>query len=170
MSNVVDLTSRLRKGTDKATEGKGTNPPKPPRVDKDTYALWMFSQDVDTLVRHAVAATGLPVEEVAAILAHRLGTLAAASERPEALAAFCKTLLDRLVSGSDAASAGQGTPTGTAAPGSQRKLLPNGGSHAPRGAPARAEAESDAGATEGERAGHGSTGSGEADEGPGRAG
>jgi hypothetical protein len=96
MTNVIDMTARRNKKP-RTAKGIGEAAGAPAvRVDRDTYELWMLSQDVDALLLRAVAEKGLALEEVAAILAHRLGTLVGRAEHPERLLAFCQSLLERL--------------------------------------------------------------------------
>jgi hypothetical protein len=67
-----------------------------PSVTKSTYNLWDFSKQIDELVTHSIVHKGLPPEEVATILAHRLGTLVGVTERRDELLTFCVALLKRL--------------------------------------------------------------------------
>lgn len=98
MTKVIDLSARRAQGKSKGNTKRANAVP---RIDRETYELWTLSQDIDALVTKAVAEKGLALEEVAAILAHRLGTLAVASKDPEKLVGFCASLLERLAGGSD---------------------------------------------------------------------
>ena len=103
MPNVIDMQSRRKKKAHKACKPNGQDDfsgrKSAPRIDRQTYELWMLSQDVDALIVKAVASNELNLEEVAAILAHRLGTLIQRSEHPEKLVTFCRSLLERLQGG-----------------------------------------------------------------------
>ena len=102
MTKVIDLAARRAQGkTQGTTKGNTKRRPTAPHIDKETYELWTLSQDIDGLVTNAVAQKGLALEEVAAILAHRLGTLVSASQNPDKLVAFCSALLERLQGGHD---------------------------------------------------------------------
>lgn len=98
MTKVIDLSAHRAEGKSRRNAKRKSLAP---RMDKETYELWTLSQDIDSLVTNAVARKGLALEEVAAILAHRLGTLASASSHPDKLLAFCTSLLERLQGGPD---------------------------------------------------------------------
>ena len=68
---------------------------KPPKVTRDTVQLWRFSQQIDSLIQEAVVETHLSGDEVAAVLAHRLGTLIATSDNSEVLREFCERVVGR---------------------------------------------------------------------------
>lgn len=68
---------------------------------RETVQLWQVSQEIDAVVKEAILTRGLPPAEVAAVLAHRLGTLVAVSGNAPALTAFCETILRRLAGGSE---------------------------------------------------------------------
>jgi len=96
MPNVIDMQARRANKASKAKDSNSRKPKPISRIDRQTYELWMLSQDVDALIVKAVASNELNLEEVAAIVAHRLGTLIQRSEHPEKLVTFCQSLLERL--------------------------------------------------------------------------
>lgn len=74
---------------EKTPKKKGT------QVDKETYLLWMFSKDIDMTTSRYVLEHGLKVEELATIMANRLGSLIATSEKSETLVEFCEKVVKR---------------------------------------------------------------------------
>jgi hypothetical protein len=73
--------------------------PAPPN--RGAVQLWQLSHGIDDLVRDAILQKQASVDEVAAVLAHRLGTLIATSDKAAALSDFCCQLIRRLNPGSD---------------------------------------------------------------------
>ena len=68
----------------------------PKKISRDTVQLWRFSQEIDEVLSRAIVETHLAPEDVAAVLAHRLGTLITMSDDPVVLTQFCQKLLERL--------------------------------------------------------------------------
>lgn len=89
-----------RQKADKPEGGAETRTP-----DRESVLLWQMAQDIDAIVRHAILEKKLTSAEVAAVLAHRLGTLIALDDRsPEALSEFCCRILRRIGLGDDSGS------------------------------------------------------------------
>ena len=87
---VLELGSRARTSTPKKAKRKAAT------INREGVLLWQFSQVVDEAITHAILEKGSKPEEVAAILAHRLGTLIDSTERADALKEFCIQLLQKL--------------------------------------------------------------------------
>lgn len=84
------LNLQARKDARKRKSKNGGTP------EKETVMLWQLSESIDDSIRFAVLDQKLKTEEVAAILAHRLGTLINLSESPEKLVEFCVQLVKNL--------------------------------------------------------------------------
>ncbi len=102
MGDIIKFDSG-RKAEQTSSRRKGRQGPRapngqvlPPPVNKETYQLWELSRDFDSLVTNAIVAGGIPPEEVAAVLAHRLGTLIGVTEQRDELLTFCTNLIKRL--------------------------------------------------------------------------
>jgi hypothetical protein len=67
-----------------------------PKVDKETYLLWLFSRDVDILISKFILEHKLSAKEVAAVLAHRLGQLIAGTPDKRLLVPFCQKVIARV--------------------------------------------------------------------------
>lgn len=65
---------------------------------RETVLLWQLSQEFDALLQYAIVDQKLPPEEVAAMLAHRLGTLISTTDSASILTEFCNRLISRLSS------------------------------------------------------------------------
>ena len=87
MGKIVSLEERKK--------AKKSTPP----IDRDTYHLWQLSHDLDRIITEGIVDKGLKIEEVSAVLAHRLGSLMKRAENPEKILAFCESLARRLVEG-----------------------------------------------------------------------
>jgi hypothetical protein len=85
MANVISLLGRKKAKTEKTAAPNAR-----------TVKLWNFSLDVDDLVTKAVSQSGLSPDEVASVLAHRLGTLIGCCEHPTELNEFCVHIIQRL--------------------------------------------------------------------------
>lgn len=92
MGKVVDFKKRNKAPTRKTSQQKQTA--KAPN--RESVLLWQFSENVDDAIRKAVLEQNLKPEEVAAILAHRLGTLINTTEGGETLLQFCLKVIERL--------------------------------------------------------------------------
>lgn len=75
-------------------------------MNAESIKLWWISQEFDELIRKAVLDKHIPVEELAAVMAHRLGNLLLVSERTPELTLFCMKIISRItnqsMSGSNA--------------------------------------------------------------------
>lgn len=60
--------------------------------------LWQVAQSLDEVVKDAIINKGLAPNEVASVIAHRLGTLISTADSPAILQKFCVELIHRLVS------------------------------------------------------------------------
>jgi hypothetical protein len=101
MAKIYDFTSRKsveshEAGAESDVRSETPRKGKQSRVDKETYLLWMFSRDIDTLMARYMFEHNLKVQEIAAILSHRLGGLVATTENPERLEEFCQTVMRRM--------------------------------------------------------------------------
>jgi len=99
LAKIYDFKTRQRKDS---PAGQEPAPPdtvaksKVPKIDKETYLLWMFSKDIDDLITRYMFEHHLKAHELAAILSHRLGQLVATTEKPERLEEFCQNVLRRM--------------------------------------------------------------------------
>ena len=89
MGQIINLESRR-------PQAKQTSP-----ADGETLRLWLWSMEYDDLVGSAIAHQKLPPQELAAIIAHRLGALIAASPHSEELLAFCSMVTERVLRSKD---------------------------------------------------------------------
>lgn len=98
MAKIYDFKTRQRTDLPSPETVMAENPSKPkvPKIDKETYLLWMFSKDVDDLITRYMFEHHLKAHELAAILSHRLGQLVATTEQPERLEEFCQNVLRRM--------------------------------------------------------------------------
>ena len=62
----------------------------------ESIKLWWISQEFDDLIRKAVLDKHIPVEELAAVMAHRLGNLLMVSERTPELTLFCLKIISKI--------------------------------------------------------------------------
>lgn len=65
-------------------------------VNAESIKLWWISQEFDDLIRKAVIEKHIPTEELAAVMAHRLGTLLMVSERTPEMALFCMKIISKI--------------------------------------------------------------------------
>ncbi|MEN9529901.1 MAG: hypothetical protein RI932_1774 [Pseudomonadota bacterium] len=99
--------SKVAKSSDKKEQS--SNAPTPsraglkPRVNKkketmtsESIKVWWISQEFDELIRKAVLDKHIPVEELAAVMAHRLGTLLMTSDRTPELTLFCMKVISKI--------------------------------------------------------------------------
>jgi hypothetical protein len=74
--------------------------PKPTKkkepLNSESIKVWWISQEFDDLIRKAVLDKHIPVEELAAVMAHRLGTLLMTSERSPELTLFCMKVISKI--------------------------------------------------------------------------
>lgn len=104
MAKIFDFKSRkvTDAGSSRGEENpqrsiqSGRNSDVKPKVDKETYLLWMFSRDVDLVISKYVVEHRLPAKEVAAVLAHRLGQLISVTKEKDLLVPFCQKLIARV--------------------------------------------------------------------------
>jgi hypothetical protein len=75
--------------------GTSTPPAKPKPPDRTTILLHDLAYQMDALLQRAVVHDELELEEVAAVVAHRLGTLMGISSQPHALREFCISIINR---------------------------------------------------------------------------
>ncbi len=89
---------------EKTPQSKSTQPlsaTKRPAKKKETMnaesiKLWWISQEFDELIRKAVLEKHIPVEELSAVMAHRLGSLLMVSERTPELTLFCMKIISKI--------------------------------------------------------------------------
>lgn len=65
-------------------------------LNAESIKLWWISQEFDELIRKAVIDKHIPVEELSAVMAHRLGSLLVVSERTPELTLFCLKLISKI--------------------------------------------------------------------------
>jgi len=65
-------------------------------VNSESIKLWWISQEFDDLIRKAVIDKHIPAEELAAVMAHRLGTLLMVSERTPEMTLFCMKIISKI--------------------------------------------------------------------------
>lgn len=87
MGNILDFKAQAAK--------KNAKPKRRPES-RETVLLWQLSQQLDALFQFAVVEQKLPPEEVAAMVAHRLGTLITTTDKSSLLADFCCRIVSRL--------------------------------------------------------------------------
>jgi hypothetical protein len=92
MAKVLAFDARKKKTASKQ------KPKSQAPIDRETYYLWQLSQNIDHIVTEGVIGQSLKVEEVAAVLAHRLATLAKRADNPTKLLEFCQSLLNKIIS------------------------------------------------------------------------
>lgn len=73
-----------------------SKPKKSPTMNAESIKLWWISQEFDELIRRAVIEKHIPVEELSAVMAHRLGSLLVVSERTPELTLFCMKLISKI--------------------------------------------------------------------------
>ncbi|NBW81752.1 hypothetical protein EBR21_08355 [bacterium] len=65
-------------------------------LNAESIKLWWISQEFDELIRKAIIEKHIPVEELSAVMAHRLGSLLMVSERTPELTLFCMKLISKI--------------------------------------------------------------------------
>lgn len=65
-------------------------------LNAESIKLWWISQEFDELIRKAVIEKHIPVEELSAVMAHRLGSLLVVSERTPELTLFCLKIISKI--------------------------------------------------------------------------
>lgn len=90
MSNIINLAQKKKEIKEKQDLKNKT------ALDGQTVRLWRLSMAIDDLIKQGVLDDSLPPDEIAAILAHRLGTLISCTERSEELAQFCCHIIQRM--------------------------------------------------------------------------
>lgn len=65
-------------------------------MNSESIKLWWISQEFDDLIRKAVIDKHIPAEELAAVMAHRLGTLLMVSERTPEMTLFCMKIISKI--------------------------------------------------------------------------
>ncbi|APJ03760.1 hypothetical protein [Silvanigrella aquatica] len=90
MGNIVHLSQKKQERDQKKLHAKKKQP------DAQTIRLWRLSMEIDDLIKKGVLDDSLPPDEIAAILAHRLGTLISCCEKPIDLSKFCCNIIERM--------------------------------------------------------------------------
>jgi hypothetical protein len=62
----------------------------------ETIKLWRFSLEIDEIIKSAIANYQLSTEEVAAVLANRVGHLSGFAKDPQKLSEFCQSVIERM--------------------------------------------------------------------------
>ena len=88
MAKIIDFAEKLKKGPSKSKKKSAP--------DSTTLKLWYLSQEFDKLVTQGILKQNLKPEELAAMIAHRLGALIKCSENQAELVAFCTTVIERV--------------------------------------------------------------------------
>jgi hypothetical protein len=109
LSNKSRSTRKAAKNNHSADERvsqgvKSSNRPKASRgetLNAESIKVWWISQEFDELIRKAVVDKHIPVEELTAVMAHRLGTLLNVSERKPELTLFCLKLISKITNQSE---------------------------------------------------------------------
>ena len=109
MGEVISFKKNRRTSAPKAKPGKLKAKPKAKKPDPakqkakkketmnaESIKLWWISQEFDELIRRAVLEKHIPVEELSAVMAHRLGTLLMVSERTPELTLFCMKIISKI--------------------------------------------------------------------------
>jgi len=65
-------------------------------LNAESIKLWWISQEFDELIRKAVIDKHIPVEELSAVMAHRLGSLLVVSDRTPELTLFCLKIISKI--------------------------------------------------------------------------
>jgi hypothetical protein len=65
-------------------------------MNAESIKLWWISQEFDELIRKAVLEKHIPVEELSAVMAHRLGSLLVVSDRTPELTLFCMKIISKI--------------------------------------------------------------------------
>lgn len=90
MGDIIHLSDKKNNRRKKTLKSKEKLP------DAQTVRLWRLSLEIDDLIKNGVVVESLPPEEIAAIIAHRLGTLIACCENSKELAKFCSNIVERM--------------------------------------------------------------------------
>ncbi|MEN9809185.1 MAG: hypothetical protein RLZZ488_752 [Pseudomonadota bacterium] len=78
--------------------------PKKETLNAASIKLWWISQEFDELIRKAVIEKHIPVEELSAVMAHRLGSLLVVSERTPELTLFCMKVISKITNQKESGS------------------------------------------------------------------
>lgn len=95
-------TTAGSKSEERSSEGEKTSSKilktkkKKETLNAESIKLWWISQEFDELIRKAVIDKHIPVEELSAVMAHRLGTLLLLSEKTPELTLFCLKLISKI--------------------------------------------------------------------------
>ncbi|MFZ9519608.1 MAG: hypothetical protein ACO3A4_03945 [Silvanigrellaceae bacterium] len=73
-------------------------------LNAESIKLWWISQEFDELIRKAIIDKHIPVEELSAVMAHRLGSLLMVSERTPELTLFCLKLISKITNQKESGS------------------------------------------------------------------
>jgi hypothetical protein len=65
-------------------------------LNAESIKLWWISQEFDELIRKAVLEKHIPVEELSAVMAHRLGSLLVVSDKTPELTLFCLKIISKI--------------------------------------------------------------------------
>jgi hypothetical protein len=90
MADIV-LLSQKRIERDKKVLNANKKQP-----DAQTIKLWRLSMEIDDIIKKGILDESLPPDEIAAIIAHRLGSLISCCEKPTDLAKFCSNIIERM--------------------------------------------------------------------------
>lgn len=82
----------------------GRGKPKKETLNAASIKLWWISQEFDELIRKAVIEKHIPVEELSAVMAHRLGSLLVVSERTPELTLFCMKVISKITNQKESGS------------------------------------------------------------------
>ncbi|MEY4066443.1 MAG: hypothetical protein RIR26_2651 [Pseudomonadota bacterium] len=85
-----------KKQARKTPQTKRKTAQKKETMSSESIKLWWISQEFDVLIRKAVLDKHIPVEELAAVMAHRLGSLLMVSERTPELTLFCMKVISKI--------------------------------------------------------------------------
>lgn len=90
MGDIIHLSQKKLERDKKILNSKKKQP------DAQTVKLWRLSMEIDDLIKKGVLDDSLPPDEIAAIVAHRLGTLISCCENPIELSKFCCHIIERM--------------------------------------------------------------------------
>ncbi|NBO38490.1 hypothetical protein EBU99_07885 [bacterium] len=97
VSGVAKSKPKTQKPGEKAEAApKKRRSAKKETLNAESVKLWWISQEFDELIRKAVLEKHIPVEELSAVMAHRLGSLLLVSERTPELTLFCLKLISKI--------------------------------------------------------------------------
>ncbi|MEY2986640.1 MAG: hypothetical protein RJB13_161 [Pseudomonadota bacterium] len=92
----ANLRSTAHAAEPRTVQVKPVSKKKKEPVNSESIKLWWISQEFDDLIRKAVIDKHIPAEELAAVMAHRLGTLLMVSERTPEMTLFCMKIISKI--------------------------------------------------------------------------